>query len=232
MKKLLTLIALLLSLHACASGPNSEIRYKAENKMDLMDEERFNCAIISHEYNATTQEGVITFNGKLTKISSEAFNEASLEWLWLPDSIQDIGDFLFGWGNVKMFKGKYAADNGRCLIINGKLVSMCYPLDVQDYRIPDGVTEISVGAFSFSYINSITIPASVTKIHCKAFTEACSMIILESTKAPQIVGGELHDQTGTDRAVFVAKVYVPKGSAATYKSAPYWKNVKDSIFEY
>lgn len=234
MKKICVLAAVMLAsifaTNVIAATPNSVIKYKAEEELGIV-EKFFNCPILSHVYDKTSKEGVITFKGSLTKITGEAFLSLA-DWLYFPESLQDISEGAFGFdGYVLEFRGKFACENGHCLIVNGKLLQ-CTIKDVKNFIIPKGVTRICQGAFRYNRFKSITIPANVTEIHGSAFNGACGKLIMLSSKAPKIYGGPLHDTEGTDRAVFTTKVYVPKGAAANYKCAPYWRDNKDLIFEY
>lgn len=235
MKKLLTIVVLAITtcfaISAKSTEPNSVIKYKADEILGI-SQEAFNCPILTHEYDQTTKEGVIIFKGALTKITGEAFYSPA-EWILFPESLVDISEYAFGFdGFCSEFRGKFAAENGCCLIVNGKLLQYSGERELENYTVPNGVTRICQGAFRYTAFGSITIPQSVTEIHGSAFNGACKKLTMLSSKAPKIYGGELHDTEGTDRAVFTTKVYVPKGAAANYKSAPYWKNVKEVIFEY
>lgn len=235
MKKLLTIVALVvatcLAISAKADEPNSVIKYKTDEKLGI-SEEAFNRHILAHEYDQTTKEGVITFKGALTKITGEAFYSPA-EWIFFPETLLDISEYAFGYDSFfSEFRGKFAAENGCCLIVNGKLLQYSGERKLENYTVPNGVTRICQGAFRYTAFGSITIPQSVTEIHGSAFNGACEKLIMLSSKAPKIYGGELHDTEGTDRDVFTTKVYIQKGAAANYKSAPYWKNIKEMIFEY
>ena len=235
MKKLLSLVAValtsIITTTAFAASPNSVIKYKSEYEV-LVNDRAFGDSILSHEYDEATQVGVITFKGALTKLPCEAFEDGSVEWISLPESLQDVDDRAFMCCYTKEFRGKFAADNGRCLIVNGKLIRCNVDPGVKDYTVPNSVTKICAVAFMYTDITSITIPESVTEIHGQAFVYACERLIMKSSKAPNVYGAELHSEEGTDVPVFSIKVYVPKGAAANYKSARYWKSVKDQIFEY
>lgn len=234
MKKILVLVAVILTsiitANAIEANQNSVIKYKADEKLDII-ESSFNRPIISHTFNKTSKEGIITFKGSLTKISREAFYGVA-EWLSLPESLLDISEVPFGDCYVEEFRGKFAAMKGRCLIVNGKLLKCTEIKEGKDFTIPNGITRICQDAFMYNHFASITIPASVTEIHGSAFNNACGKLIMLSSKAPKIYGGPLHDTEGTDRAVFTTKVFVPKGAAANYKNAPYWRDNKNLIFEY
>lgn len=93
----------------------------------------------------------------------------SLTSITIPQSVETIPNMVFsGCSNLTSFKGKFASDDNRCLIINNKLVAFACG-GIRNYTIPDNVTEISNGALASSGITNITIPESVTTIGFYAF---------------------------------------------------------------
>ena len=154
----------------------------------------FNVAITSNEWDETTGEGVITFDGELTTIGDYAFSwYDSLTSVTIPDSVTTIGDWAFygcdsltsvtigdslttigeaafgGCSNLAEFKGKFAADGGRCLIKDNTLIAYAEASGTT-YTIPDSVTTIGDYAFNSCYnLTSVTISDSVTTIGDWAF---------------------------------------------------------------
>ncbi|MBR7183543.1 MAG: leucine-rich repeat domain-containing protein [Alistipes sp.] len=152
----------------------------------------FGANIISNTYE--NGKGVITFDGEVTKIGDSAFEDCSgLTSVTIPDSVTEIGKRAFSdcsgltsvtipnsvteignnpfrvCENLAEFKGKFASEDGRCLIVDGILKSFA-PFGITTYNIPDGVTEIGYSAFSWcDSLTSITIPDSVTDIGDWAF---------------------------------------------------------------
>ena len=135
----------------------------------------FGATIISNTY--INGVGVIEFNAPITAIGSSAFYWCkSLTSVTIPDSVTTIGDGAFIWcESLQEFNGKFASDDGRCLIIDGTLNSFA-PAGLTEYTIPDSVTWI--GNYAFYYcrsLTSVTIPDSVTKIGNYAF-DGCSSL--------------------------------------------------------
>ena len=173
----------------------SKIFYTATALVEPYDASAFNVAIVSNEWNETTGEGVITFDGELTTIGDVAFYEcSSLKSVTIGNSVTTIGDYAFtvcdsltsvtipdsvttiGEGafccchSLAEFNGKFATDGGRCLIIDGVLNAFAFGCGVTEYTIPNSVTTIGDEAFyGCSSLTSVTIPDSVTTIGEQAF---------------------------------------------------------------
>lgn len=130
-----------------AQVPNNQIRYTATEQIDP-PASAFNVAITSNQWDETTGEGVITFDGDVTSIGNRAFSGCKgLTSITIPDSVTTIGNGAF---------------------------SNCTSLT--SITIPDGVTEIGYNAFSgCSSLTSVTIPNGVTKIGFSAFTHCSSL---------------------------------------------------------
>ena len=152
----------------------------------------FGANIVSNTYE--NGKGIITFDGNVTEIGYMAFQKcSSLTSVTIPDSVTSIGDWAFarcnslttisisdsvteigywafyGCSSLKVFYGKFSADNGRCLV-NGSTIIAYAEASGTTYTIPDSVTEIGEYAFSYcSSLTSITIPNSVTSIGGSAF---------------------------------------------------------------
>ena len=153
--------------------PNNEIWYITFNDKVLDDcqVDRFNVPIISNIYE--NGKGVIRFEGDVTEIRFGAFFLcSSLISITIPNSVIIIEDCAFyGCSKLKEFKGSFAADNGRCLIDKGRLISFANNCGIEEYVIPNNVTEIGNDAFAHCYnLKKIIIPNSVTKIGSKVFS--------------------------------------------------------------
>ncbi len=149
--------------------PNNQICYTSESKVDIYDNYDFGANIESHTYNATTREGVITFDGDVTTISEGAFSGTSITSVTLPDSITHIGAQAFtSCDNLEMFQGAFSSADGRCLIYDDNLIAFA-PANISSYTIPDGVKTIGAFAFMYAQLDEITIPEGVTSIGDCAF---------------------------------------------------------------
>ena len=176
----------------------------------------FGVNIVSNTY--VDGKGVIEFDGNVTTIGKGAFAYCS--------SLQE-------------FNGKFASEDGRCLIIDGTLNSFA-PVGLTEYTIPDSVTAIGYAAFAHcDSLTSVTIGDSVTAIgyaafaHCDSLTSvtigdsvttigrsafngctSLTSVYCKATTPPAFEGTSVFNSNGSGR-----KIYVPMESVEAYKSA-------------
>lgn len=128
----------------------------------------------------------LTIPDSVTEIGEEAFYYcSSLESVTIGDGITSIGNYAInGCSSLTEFKGKFASEDGRCLVMDGVLYSFA-PAGLTAYTIPDSVTLIGHTSFAnCSNLASITISGSVTEIGEEAFNKCSS---LESITIPDSV---------------------------------------------
>ena len=227
---------------------NNEIRYTATAKVEptFDDSLTFGADVVSNVWDSETKRGIITFDGDVTMIGDDAFNNCdkftgitlpesvtsigkkafygcdgltefiipdsvttigiyafwycssltsviipdsvttigegafynctSLTSVTIPDSVTEIGyDAFYSCSSLQEFNGKFASEDGRCLIIDGVL-NYFAPAGLTEYTIPDSVT--TIGDYAFFDCNSLTsatIPDSVTTIGKFAFAWCSSL---------------------------------------------------------
>ena len=183
-------------------------------------------------------EGVIA-------IDNLAFlGSTKLTSITIPNSVKRIGYRPFDYClNLKEFKGKFAADDGRCLIMNDAIVAYAWASGTI-YNIPNIVTTIGEGSFfgcksltsitipnnvkiigNYAFygcesLTSITIPNSVTTIGEYAFSDCNSLkkVDVEATMPPKIYYATFGYRGGN------IEFYVPINSVDAYLAAEYWKD--------
>ena len=174
----------------------------------------------------------VTIPNSVTSIGYTAFSGcSSLTSVTIPNSVTSIEyDTFHGCSSLQEFKGKFASEDGRCLIMSGVLIAFA-PTGLTEYAIPDGVTTIGYEAFlNCSSLTSATIPDSVTAIGYAAFANCGSLtsVYCKATTPPAALSydGYWHAfyNNAPDR-----KIYVPMKSLEAYKSASGWSEYADRI---
>ena len=131
----------------------------------------------------------ITIPDSITAISNMAFSGCeSLQSITIPNSVKSIGDMAFrGCKSLTEFKGKFASDDGRCLIVYGVLNSFA-SAELSEYNIPNSVTAIGEGAFrGCDNLTSVTISNRVISIGEGAFYGCKSLSIVTIGKSVCVI---------------------------------------------
>ena len=159
----------------------------------------------------------------LTKIGSGAFrNCSSLTSISIPDQVTQIGDEAFAGCNslasIKIPKG--------ITVIGDKAFSNCSSLT--SVHFPLGLKQIGKEAFSnCSSLTSVRIPYGLSEINDKTFAGCKS---LENIYCHEEVLASPTAFDGVDKGK--CTVYVPIGSAGTYKENGNWNKFKNIIESY
>ena len=119
----------------------------------------------------------VIIGDSVTAIGNYAFSSCrSLTSVTIPNSVTTIGEGAFdGCTSLKEFNGKFATDNGRCMVVDNTLIAYANKSGTE-YTIPDSVT--TIGGYAFAGCNnltSVTIPDSVTTIGGGAFSGCSSL---------------------------------------------------------
>ena len=129
---------------------SNEIWYTATEKADPYFEDflTFGADVVSNVWDSETKRGIITFDGDVTMIGDDAFNNCDkFTGITLPESVTSIGKNAF-----------YDCDG------------------LTEFTIPDSVTEIGSSAFySCDKLTSVTIGDSVKTIGSFAFENCTSL---------------------------------------------------------
>lgn len=113
----------------------------------------------------------ITLPDNITHIRYWAFSDCtSLTEITIPESLSIIDRGVFEYcESLTQFKGKYASEDGRCLIVNGTLKAFA-PNGINEYIIPEGVNRIEHDAFKgCEKLSNITLAKTVASIGKYAF---------------------------------------------------------------
>ena len=156
----------------------------------------------------------IALPASLTSIGKLSFGWCyALEQINIPDSVTNIGDAAFASCiNLKTFKGKYATNDGRCLIVDDRLIAFA-TADLERYAIPEGVTAIGPYAFTNSTVPRIDLPASMKEIEHHAFWSSALLAVIHSAaQEPPTIGDKVF--TGSS---YLGRIYVPADKASIYK---------------
>ena len=177
--------------------------------------------------NCQSLESVVLPNS-LTKIGTQAFYCCnSISSVTIPQSVTTISDNAFGFcASLAEFKGKFASEDGRCLVVNGTLNSFA-SAGVTEYTIPSSVTAIGHYAMHNSaLLTTVTIPQSVQTVGDGAFNGCISLAsVYCKPTTPPTGGSAMFDNNAANR-----KIYVPAASVEAYKTAAGWKEYADAIF--
>ena len=163
--------------HIEPSKPNNIIIYQASSKLSETTSSKnpglrtdaFNTSIQSHEF--SDGKGTITFNGDVTNIGDNAFQNCSgLTSIDIPNSVTSIGS-----GTFYGCSGLTSIDIPNSVTSIGSYAfSDCSGLT--SITIPDSITSIGYQTFSgCSGLTSVTIPDSVTSIGSYAFRNCSSL---------------------------------------------------------
>lgn len=158
--------------------PNNVILYTTTDGKPMTGFSRgsFDAVLLSNTYENGI--GELTFASEITEMGKNAIYESRLETISLPQSLVKVDAYSFGATDgyaisIKMFCGKYASDDGRCLIKDGQLILFASS-GLTSYITPSSITSIGEGAFSYAFYGhehtSLIISEGVKNIKKRALT--------------------------------------------------------------
>ena len=201
----------------------------------------------------------ITIPHSVTTIGKQAFGCSGLTCIIIPNSVSKIEERAFYCCyDLEKFTGKYAEDNGRCLIVDGVFINFAYACGTTEYSIPNNVTIIGDAAFqACDALITVIIPDSVTRIGMQAFwmcdgltevvipqnvNKVCAWAFMgchnlknvycKPTLPPSITYSNFLTWVAFSSQASDRKIYVPTESVEAYKSAEGWSEYADDIVGY
>lgn len=156
--------------------------------VQIIDGEEYGGGAFSH---CVALENVILSEG-LTEIGEDAFSYCALRSIAIPASVKTIKPGAFkGCTSLESFSGPLATDDGRGLVIDGKLVGVLQR-NLTEFVVPEGVTEIEKYAFQgCSSLKNISLEEGVTVIAERAFDECESLREISLPDSLTTIGKDL-----------------------------------------
>ena len=176
----------------------------------------------------------ITIPNSVTTIENWAFGGcSSLVSATIGDGVTTIGEGVFAYcDNIAEFKGKYATENGRCLVKDNAIVAYANASGTE-YTIPDDIEMIEKSAFrGCTYLTAVIIPSGVKAIGINAFLDCGNLteVYCKSTTPPTLGNGAFNENAD-DRKIYVLASN-DDSIINAYKNAPNWSSYSDDIVDY
>lgn len=190
----------------------------------------------------------------LVHIGKEAFLACGFEEITLPEKVSFIGSSAFQCcKNLKRFNGKFAKDNGQCLVCNDILVSYATASESEYYTIPNNVLMIGTYAFYEAMnLKYIIIPEGVLSIGLRAFEKCTNLKCVhiprtitaiglcafeDCTKLEQLYCKSLEPPVIDELFYYwhpteSFTIYVPTEFLEDYQNSYGWANLTDHIVGY
>lgn len=217
--------ALKAECEAPINPENCKIYYTATKLIKPYDEAVFGANIVSNEWNETTCEGVITFDGEVTSLGDRCFYyNANLTGVIIPSSVLLIGKSAFeSCSNLNEIElspsiqsiGEYAfayCNKLKIVILNEGLSSIgngafngCSSL--LDITIPSNITTISRDLFyGCTALTNITFPKQLRSIDTWAFYGCSNLKSITIPTNLTYIGTYAFDRAGTTN-IYVEDLY-------------------------
>ena len=201
----------------------------------------FGTSIVSNEYENGL--GVITFNGDVTQIGNQAFQNCSrLTGITIPESVTSIG--IESFKNCSRLTGIIIPENVTSIgtdsfsycsnlssvSFQGNVSSIgqfaFYRSGIESITIPNSVTSIGIYAFADTRLRSITIPENVISLGVFAFDDCEDLIKIVFLRTTPIL---IDDRMFEDEEIEHCRIFVPAASVNSYKSSGGWRSYSERI---
>ena len=193
----------------------------------------------------------ITIGNNVLLIGKSAFGYcSSLESVNIPDSVVAMKECVFyRCENIRLFRGKYATEDGRCLII-GEILNSFAPYGLTEYTIPINVKHIGDDVFSgYDNLKNINIPDGITSIGSGCFNDCDGITEITIPSSINSIGDALFFECNGLKAIYCipnippkcgsrmlyhspGRIYVPMESLELYRTANGWSDYADAIVGY
>ncbi len=160
---------------------------------------------------------------------------ANLQEVRIPDSVRYLGFYgntfngnpFFMCRNLTSFSGKFASDDGKCLVFtNGALVSFAPSgMDGQTYTLPSEVTRISAYSMAYSTLKEAILPSGVTRINKGAFYVSS----IETVTIPESV--QLIDEIAFANCGHLSKIRMEGATPPTLGNSALANTPADMVIE-
>jgi hypothetical protein len=152
----------------------------------------------------------------LKSIGAGAFSLCNIKSVTIPESVETIDAAAFTSPYLEVFKGKYASEDGRCLIVDGVLNSFA-PAGLTEYATPNNATEIGDSAFAgCSNLTNITLSECVTSLGDYAFHGCHNLTHITISDSVTSIGEFAFCNCNNLKSITIPKSVMSLGRAAFY----------------
>jgi len=161
----------------------------------------------------------------LESIGYRAFDSTYLTTVHIPSTVENLADGAFMYCSyLESFTGRYASEDGLCLIANGMLAAFAPKgLTGTEYVVPEGVTLITRRIFRYLPLTSLVLPTTLKEMSYRA-CEYCESLESVTFLSTTPMGSDIAE---CFRNCGEFQIYVPFESIDDYKAV--WTDWADRI---